>query len=320
MCDATPSDLSDGARQRQATRLEQPRGEREKRTSDANRNRTPRSYDKGLRTPWSGPTFEYLRRSSASECSINRYYDAATGQFISVDPMVESTGNPFAYTSDNPIISTDPLGLCDWANLNPFDSSGCVGDAAGTVASGIADIAVSGWHMAKDLAKFGLQQLNNAEHLINTSATFLSRLPGATFSLIKNHLRLISKIALVVAGIAAAAVCEGTVVCGVIAAGVAMAYYTAGHAGKKSFSIRGLLLAGVEGAVTGAVGAVGGKILSDGEEQINGVLESSVSQLVRHPIQAVKDLVQGGAKAIGGASISGASALASFSFEYADRH
>jgi len=40
-----------------------------------------------------------------------RYYDPSTAQFISRDPLVSVTRNAYAYTSDNPLNSTDPTGL-----------------------------------------------------------------------------------------------------------------------------------------------------------------------------------------------------------------
>jgi RHS repeat-associated protein len=42
---------------------------------------------------------------------VNRYYDPGTGQFTSVDPEVEQSGQPYAYTGGNPVSESDPLGL-----------------------------------------------------------------------------------------------------------------------------------------------------------------------------------------------------------------
>jgi RHS repeat-associated protein len=42
---------------------------------------------------------------------INRYYDPTTDQFLSIDPDAAQTGQPYAYTGDDPLNSTDPLGL-----------------------------------------------------------------------------------------------------------------------------------------------------------------------------------------------------------------
>ena len=41
---------------------------------------------------------------------IGRYYDPATGQFLSVDPLVDETGQAYAYTGDNPVNAVDPNG------------------------------------------------------------------------------------------------------------------------------------------------------------------------------------------------------------------
>ncbi|MGD0706224.1 MAG: RHS repeat-associated core domain-containing protein [Trebonia sp.] len=41
-----------------------------------------------------------------------RYYDPATGQFLTVDPMVDETGTPYAYVGDDPLDNTDLTGLC----------------------------------------------------------------------------------------------------------------------------------------------------------------------------------------------------------------
>ena len=40
-----------------------------------------------------------------------RWYDAGTGQFLSVDPDVATTGAPYSYADDEPTMFLDPLGL-----------------------------------------------------------------------------------------------------------------------------------------------------------------------------------------------------------------
>ncbi len=41
---------------------------------------------------------------------IGRYYDPSTGQFLSVDPLVDETDQPYAYTGGDPVNGTDPSG------------------------------------------------------------------------------------------------------------------------------------------------------------------------------------------------------------------
>ena len=48
------------------------------------------------------------------ERRVNRYYDPGTGQFLTVDPLVQETGQPYAYTGDDPVNGADPLGLWGW--------------------------------------------------------------------------------------------------------------------------------------------------------------------------------------------------------------
>jgi len=43
-----------------------------------------------------------------------RYYDSNTAQFISLDPLVELTRQPYSYVADNPLNTLDPLGLDLW--------------------------------------------------------------------------------------------------------------------------------------------------------------------------------------------------------------
>ena len=42
---------------------------------------------------------------------INRYYDPTTDQFLSIDPDVATTDQPYVFTDDDPLNAEDPLGL-----------------------------------------------------------------------------------------------------------------------------------------------------------------------------------------------------------------
>jgi RHS repeat-associated protein len=55
---------------------------------------------------WADPTtgLVYLRA---------RDYDPATAQFLTVDPLVDQTEQPYAYVADNPLNNSDQTGLCD---------------------------------------------------------------------------------------------------------------------------------------------------------------------------------------------------------------
>ena len=48
---------------------------------------------------------------SALDGRFDRYYDPSTDQFLSVDPDLAETGQPYAFTGDDPLNATDPMGL-----------------------------------------------------------------------------------------------------------------------------------------------------------------------------------------------------------------
>jgi RHS repeat-associated protein len=50
----------------------------------------------------------------------NRVYDPATAQFLTRDPLVAITGEPYGYVEDNPLNRHDDMGLSSW---NPFSES-----------------------------------------------------------------------------------------------------------------------------------------------------------------------------------------------------
>ncbi len=65
---------------------------------------------------------EYLRA---------RTYDPATGQFLSVDPLVAQTHQPYSYAFDNPTNVTDPSGLCGSTSSWGSFWANCGSDATG---------------------------------------------------------------------------------------------------------------------------------------------------------------------------------------------
>jgi RHS repeat-associated protein len=59
--------------------------------------------------------FQYAGQYTDSESGLQylraRYYDPGTAQFLTVDPMADSTGEPYGYSIDDPVNRTDASGL-----------------------------------------------------------------------------------------------------------------------------------------------------------------------------------------------------------------
>jgi RHS repeat-associated protein len=106
-------------------------------------------------TGWATTPLQYAGQYSDSETGLQyeqaRYYDPATGQFITRDPLAELTHQPYGYAASDPIDGMDPTGL------DPAIAAGCaigeavepaggcvpgavIGAAGTAVASGIATI------------------------------------------------------------------------------------------------------------------------------------------------------------------------------------
>ncbi|HEX2050194.1 MAG TPA: RHS repeat-associated core domain-containing protein [Actinomycetota bacterium] len=70
-----------------------------------------------------------------------RYYEPASGRFVSEDPIGFGGGdvNLYAYVWSSPTNHTDPLGLCGWTD--PF---GCIGDGAQAVWDAGSDLVTAG--------------------------------------------------------------------------------------------------------------------------------------------------------------------------------
>jgi RHS repeat-associated protein len=69
-----------------------------------------------------------------------RDYDPSTGQFMSVDPEVDKTAQPYAYCANNPLLLSDPSGKSWW---NPLTWSSQTWDTIGTVAAVVGVVAGS---------------------------------------------------------------------------------------------------------------------------------------------------------------------------------
>lgn len=70
-----------------------------------------------------------------------RYYDPATGQFLTRDPLEDVTGAPYSYADDDPVDNTDPSGLFCWGVCS---FSNAWNDTGGKVVHYVASHTIGG--------------------------------------------------------------------------------------------------------------------------------------------------------------------------------
>jgi hypothetical protein len=124
-----------------------------------------------------------------------------TEQFLSVDPLVDSTNQPYVYAGDDPTNATDPLGLFCLFGSNP--GGGCRGasefhktvHAVSDIANGVRPILT------------GIQLGGDAVAGLATSITVLVPPAGEVFLPIAAASRLVADTA---GGLDVAAACLGT--------------------------------------------------------------------------------------------------------------
>jgi RHS repeat-associated protein len=80
-----------------------------------------------------------------------RYYDPATGQFLSRDPLEDSTLQPYAYANNNPTNTTDPTGL----SALDFISNAAAGALDSASGGYTTKLAAAYFHFDVDCADFG---------------------------------------------------------------------------------------------------------------------------------------------------------------------
>jgi RHS repeat-associated protein len=93
----------------------------------------------------------YTGQVQDAETGLNydhaRYYDPATGRFLSTDPSGFSAGdtNLYRYVNNSPLDNTDPTGLCADGTNPPADQNGAMTQAKANqiVAQAKADLAIS---------------------------------------------------------------------------------------------------------------------------------------------------------------------------------
>ncbi len=114
--------------------------------------------------------FQYLRA---------RYYDPATGQFLSRDPITALTQEPYGYTGGNPVNNTDPIGLC---SINPFSNESCLNSAAKAVTKvqlAVIDVVAVFPYSAYDGSYHALKAINSFGDQFGPVGTVASRVFGA---------------------------------------------------------------------------------------------------------------------------------------------
>jgi RHS repeat-associated protein len=101
---------------------------------------TPFQYKGGYKDPLDGLIY-----------FINRYYDSATGQFLSLDSLVKQTGQPYDYAGDDPVNFGDSRGL-------ECEPPSAEGSAAGLGISGAA-----GEYDIEELAQLVYQHIGEGD-------------------------------------------------------------------------------------------------------------------------------------------------------------
>jgi len=65
----------------------------------------------GRKTPWSARVSGPTTIEHAPGRTVHRYYDPTTGEFLTVEPEVATTRQPYLYAGEDPVNETDPSGM-----------------------------------------------------------------------------------------------------------------------------------------------------------------------------------------------------------------
>ena len=88
-----------------------------------------------------------------------RYYDPATSQFLTRDPLLAATQDPYGYAANDPVNLTDPTGMCPWCLVIGGALSGAASDlayqAVMNIAQGCAPLSNIKWGQVAGAALVG---------------------------------------------------------------------------------------------------------------------------------------------------------------------
>ncbi|HWU23468.1 MAG TPA: RHS repeat-associated core domain-containing protein, partial [Nocardioides sp.] len=123
---------------------------------------TPLGYDGQYTDPESG--LIYLRA---------RYYDPQTAQFLTLDPAVAVTGQPYNYTGNDPLNAADPTGL----GCGVFNPGDCFHDVAHGAATAWNDTLGGHWRGVAQVATVVGTALGTAACIEATAGLCAAALP-----------------------------------------------------------------------------------------------------------------------------------------------
>jgi RHS repeat-associated protein len=177
-----------------------------------------------------------------------RYYDPATGQFLTRDPLQALTKQPYAYVDDDPLNATDPLGLCHgfWGCTFHY-----VGEGAEYTGIGLAGAAAVVSVVATDGADAPLLAGGAADLFGGTEAagSLASGLSAASTA---------------ASGTQALFQCLGIITHDETAANCAADAGSTAFGAGAQFGLGGLGFVGAERALGGAIASGAGDAFSDG--------------------------------------------------------
>jgi len=103
----------------------------------------------GTATTALGYAGQYTLGQSGLQYLRARFYDPATAQFMTRDPIESFTRSPYGYAKENPVGRIDPSGLCGvssvgdfFESFNPISEENCAYEAASSATEAVSNISL----------------------------------------------------------------------------------------------------------------------------------------------------------------------------------